>query len=312
MVTSPARASRSCYRWVSTAAQPLLGAVNMDAAHLWNRVLLVAVLSLSSGCGQPSSEVKLLSADAGASEDPVPSEEPGACPAGIGGPQASYDPPRRTLPFTYVAPPADAASDNCAGNADALRCRGPVLVKRTTANLALLWPDGSRMVWSAIPGAMTVGPPSLADGDAAWVAYDHDEVCANACFGGRYERDQLEIRAGEAGRLLWIATQGQELEPLPDATVLELFGVKAHLRASCRHSFAAGCWSAERTVYDHILETAPPTVLHHAQLEHVMTAKGSYDVLWAESSEVPTYDRRCADGPTIAHDRGFAAVWIGP
>jgi hypothetical protein len=302
----------------------------MDAGLRSHRVLLVALLSLSFACSSPSGEGAALEesdegatpGDAGAEPDAaspgdaaqvdgLASMAPGACPADIGSPRASGDKPRGTLPFTYV--PASGTPDTtCVHSGDGIRCRGPVAVQRSATRLELVLADGSRLVWSATAGAMTVRPPLLADGDAAWIAYDHDEICVSGCFGGRYQRDQLEIRSGETGRVLWLAMQGQELASLGDDRVLELFGVKAHAQASCRHSFAAGCWTAERTIYDHVLETTPPALLHHAQVERVSTAKGSYDVLWAESMEDVTYDTRCADGPEAAHDRGFAASWVGP
>ena len=152
----------------------------------------------------------------------------------------------------------------------------------------------------------------MIDGQKVWADFSRStrEVCP-VC--GSYQTTELQIRTAVDGILLWIGREGVALDDLSPELVQELFGVGVHERVSCQTAVAAGCYSAQRLVFDHVLETTPEQVIPAASLRHVNSARGEYDVLWAHSTNYDVgRDPGCYDGPALASDTGFAASRTAP
>ena len=248
---------------------------------------------------------------------PPPGTPPATCASDPLSPKATNDPARPTVPWKFVYPsdrrPAGAACVP-SGNQkpqlqSSLRCRGQASVRRSATTLELILGAGASLTWAAPANAPSVAPPAVRDGDQVFVDFviEAFQVCP---FCGGYQGRELEIRDRDGGILLWVGREGQKQSDLDEATVLDIFGVTARTRAACTQSFEAGCLTAERQQFDHILATSPEQVLRHGRLERVRTPKGSFEVLWAASAEVTREKPNCADGPAVAHDTGFAASLI--
>lgn len=265
---------------------------------------------------------------------------PATCAASTG-PLSTWDTPRRTLPWTFVAgspapdagtggapvptsgsPGIDASSDDasspsgCEGPSSAvspLTCRGGAWLRSTATGPTLAFDDGSQLLWDASGIDTPVAQPYIlqADGERVWVAFEQSwtEVCE---WCGGYQTKNIEIREGEGGRLRFIAREGAVLPDLPDAQVTELFGVTSVLRLSCSFHASAGCYGFERSQFDHVLKTEPEQVILDATLTRVVSPNGEYDVFWATSSETQVTRANCQDGPAVASDTGFAASRIAP
>jgi hypothetical protein len=245
-------------------------------------------------------------------------------------PKSTWNPPRRTFTWAWVpavgAPgpgPVDGGAAGttlspCTANGRptdpgvAVRCRGVAAVRGSGKDVALAFIDGNVLRWDTSGVPTPVRPPAVAAGAMVWVEYLHQMpiVCP---FCGAYRHDELQIREREGGKLLWIAREGQVLDDLDEALVRELFGVGARERVQCQQAIDdAGCYTVERTVLDHVLATTPEQTLRHAQLEHVTTPGGAWEVVWAATRDVGKRINQCQDGPGVAHDTGFAASRTSP
>ncbi len=221
------------------------------------------------------------------------------------GPASTSDEPRLTIPFDLVA--AETADEvGSSGCSSPGSCSGEAVVTSSGGTFELTFADTSRLVWRGADPSF-VGPPMAVDGDTVWAEYteEHPEVCP-VC--GTYERTSLVVRAAQDGEVLWVGQQGQRLAEVDEALVTELFGVTARSESACStDTFSAGCYTVTRQVFDHVLETEPEQVISHAQVTRVDTPNGAFDVVWASSEEDAEFNSGCADGPGVAHDRGFAA-----
>jgi hypothetical protein len=107
-----------------------------------------------------------------------------------------------------------------------------------------------------------------------------------------------------------VAREGTEISDVDAGLVNELFGVGFSEQLNCESTISAGCNNAGRRTFDHILQTTPPQTIPAAALRRVTTPGGQLDVVWAHSTEAVTPIPNCYDGPSIAHDTGFAASRI--
>jgi hypothetical protein len=192
-------------------------------------------------------------------------------------------------------------------------CQGTATSRRSGGELELVFADGSALRWQAMPGAPTVALPAVSDGQAVWADFSAStSVVCPVC--GSYQTTLLQIRTAMDGPLLWIGREGVALGDVSADLVQELFGVAVHEQLSCERSLSAGCFHDTRQVFDHILATTPEQVIPAASLRHIVSPKGEYDVLWAHSSDLGTYQQptACADGPGVASDTGFAASRTAP
>jgi hypothetical protein len=189
---------------------------------------------------------------------------------------------------------------------DSVHCHGDALVRRAAAYLELVFADGSALRWTPERVPVRVAAPLVVDATTVWVDYTH-QVEIYCPFCGSYYADELSIHESMGGQLLFIAREGQKLDDIGAPLVDELFGVSVHQDLVCHSSYVAGCTNVERTVFDHTLETQPEQRLEHAKVEHVITPKGEYEVVWARSIETTEPIPLCADGPGAASDTGFAA-----
>ena len=235
----------------------------------------------------------------------------GAC--GVEGPKSIWDEPRRMMPWTMVVdvdggPPISTASGCAETRADRyeVTCHRAGTV-RTGTKLELVFEDVWRLAWDPTGMPKALAPPHLVDGEH--VEVDYTVMQTNLWYNGSYGSTQMQIRDG-AGELIFAAIEGEMLDEVDPSLVDELFGVSARREPTCGFRFGAGCYDATRTVFDNLLETQPKQRLVHGQLTRVVTPKGSYDVIWADSDETAAHVENCADGPLVAHDRGFMASLV--
>jgi hypothetical protein len=261
-----------------------------------------------------------------------PDAAPATCVPDPLAPQSTWGPPRATMPWKWVPVPrvvpvppegdagavADAGVEVGAAEAGAFlpcgligngfgmeECSGQVSVRRSGTELVLVFPDGSALHWYATNAPNPVSPPALADGDSPWVRY-FGEVRPVCPYCGLYSNRTLEIRARENGPLLWVGREGHTLQDVAEPLIHELFGVPARQQPGCTSAFQTFCFDVTRQTFDHVLETKPPRLLRHAMLERVVSPGGTYDVVWAASTDASKRGN-CADGPAVASDTGFAA-----
>jgi hypothetical protein len=248
------------------------------------------------------------------------------CALDLAAPQSTWDQPRRTVPWILVLAagtsdggvPGDGGVDTgCTsapvfGGPDDVTCRGVVTARGGGTNLELAFGDLAVLRWDATASSSEVAPPVLADGQTAWV--DYRRSITLVCSGcGYYETRLVEVRAVARGPLIWVGREGVGLTEVSADLVQELFGVGVHEQLSCHTPIVAGCYRANRRVFDHILDTTPEQLIPAANLRHVNSPKGEYDVLWAHSIEGDVRrDPNCGDGPFVASDTGFAASRTSP
>jgi hypothetical protein len=266
--------------------------------------------------------------DAGALDargDASPAIDGGAvCPAGSLGPTME-GPPRRTLSWTFSPPAVDAgvpAGDAGAGDSAAspsrcvkstvaapvndYSCRGGAQLSAGAAGPILTFDDGSKLTWDA--GAPPAPPPYVqgAGGDRVWVSFlQMSHVICPVC--GAYTYQWLEIRdTGASGTVRYYAQQGDHLaSPLDLAG--EMFGVPVAENAVCT-IHATGCLLLDRTEYDHQVATTPAQTIPFATLTEISAPGGTYDVLWAATSEANVKYGNCTDTPGPTNDNGFVAT----
>lgn len=299
-----------------------------------SRCLLACLLAAGcqSSAVSPGPSDAAQPADAGSADhrEPPPGDGPppgtpdvaAACVIEPGGAQGTWSPYRATISWRLSGArdggvpggPGDggaAAAAGCAVADRARGCRGAARARRSGGRLELAFDDGSLLTWDPTLVRNPVSPPVVADGDTVWVEYSHvTKVVCPVC--GSSSNAELSLRKGPSGQVLWLAREGHTQSNLGAALAQELFGVGFREQPGCRATFEAGCWSVERTVLDHVLETQPPQLLRHGKLERVTTAKGRYDLVWAHSRESAAHRQNCADGPVPASDTGFAASWLSP
>jgi hypothetical protein len=241
----------------------------------------------------------------GGSGGAVPCSDPGA-------PISTWDTPRRMLPWDLsvlgTASDAGLPTSGCArsGNFDSVSCQGVATAQGTGGTLTLVFGDSSTLMWDPALVANPVAPPNVADGGSVWVEYSKvvGVVCPNC---GTYWNAKLQIRTQQGGELLWVGQEGHTLSDVSDALVNELFGVSARSQLTCALSYTAACSNVQRSLFDHVLETTPEQLVHHAALQRVTAPNGAFDVVWALSQENSTHNPSCLDGPAVASDTGFAA-----
>jgi hypothetical protein len=175
----------------------------------------------------------------------------------------------------------------------------------------LLFDDDSILRWDPTGVAMPVAPPAVADLQSVWVAYSRRRtpVCP-VC--GTYDFASLDIRDRQGGQILWIAREGDTLADIDPALENELFGVSVTTEPVCQVNGVAGCFEVRRRVFDHVIETVPAQIVHHATKHSVVTPGGKYEVFWALSEDHGTRIPQCNDGAAVASDTGFAASRISP
>lgn len=237
------------------------------------------------------------------------------------GPRVTSDEPRRTIPWILTAAAGGAAggaSGSGAGGAgsgcavdssESAVCNGPAQVAAEGAALRLIFADGSTLRWDTSQVPTAVAPPALQDGATAWVDYanKYGLVCP---FCGSWRDAHMVIRPAAGADPIWVAREGNRQGDIDDALSMQLFGVPFSTQAACTFSYPADCFRVTRTTFDHVLATSPPQTLRHGELARVTTPKGTYDVVWAASTETSTIDQNCADGGTPSADTAFAASLI--
>jgi hypothetical protein len=72
-----------------------------------------------------------------------------------------------------------------------------------------------------------------------------------------------------------------------------------------------GCVSLDRTEYDHRVATVPAQTIPFATLTAVTTPAGTYDLLWATTSET-NIKHDCPDTAGYTNDDGFVATRRAP
>jgi len=246
--------------------------------------------------------------------DRLPGEDTVPVCSNVGASLATTDPARRLLPWklnlasgTGGAGASSTVNGPCGSTSfypakDS--CEGTATVQTVNNALALLFADGSTLVWDASLVTNPVSPPKVSNGGTVWVSYTkHNETIP---FGGDYFNEELTIRATEGGQILWVGRDGQRQSNIDAVLVSELFGVAAEEQIACKVDFGAACSDVTRVDYNHLLKTSPEQLLPHATLTQVATPNGNYDVVWAQSKETSTTPN-CIDGPGVASDTGFAA-----
>ncbi len=256
-----------------------------------------------------------------------PFPDGGTCSAPTTGPLSTSDLPR-PFGWTLMGAAADAGAPGNAGAADGgatpaicrtvpaaypgTACTGMASLRSTARGPVIVFGDGSQLVWDGtLPAALQpyVAQTSGA-GDSVWVDYEK-KITVVCPFCGAYTTSTLQIRNGQSGRFRFYDQQGAVLPNLTDAQVMDIFGVPATATLSCTFPTYAGCYSYLRSEFDHQLATTPPQTILDATLTKVTALYGTFQVIWASSSE--SYAQRemnCADGPAIASDNGFVAALV--
>jgi hypothetical protein len=171
--------------------------------------------------------------------------------------------------------------------------------------LSLQFADGSTLTWDPTLVAVAVAAPNINDGRSVWVEYS--KAVGIIMYGGEYWNATLQIRLKQGGQLLWIGQEGVTLSDMSDALANELFGVSVRTQQNCQTAtYAAGCYTVQRTLFDHVLETSPEQKVQHATEQTITTPNGNYDVVWALGKENISPTPQCMDGPNVASDTGFA------
>jgi len=245
---------------------------------------------------------------------------------------------RKTMAWTFLAAVADAGvSTTDAGTADDAAapsrcvasgsvaptgllnysCRGGAWLRSGAAGPVVTFDDGSTLTWdstnwdSSSPPAPYVTQPG---GDRVWVSYRRAStlICP---FCGAYTNTWLEIRdASSSGIVRHYAQQGNHLaSPLDIATVM--FGVAVMENKVCQFH-VGGCVSLDGSEFDHRVDTLPAQRIPFATLTAVTSPNGTYDVLWAVTSEprvTSTADGGCGtDLPGISNDASFVGTRRAP
>jgi len=193
-------------------------------------------------------------------------------------------------------------------------CTGMASLRSTASGPAIVFGDGSQLVWDGtLPSALKPYVQQAgADGDSVWVDYEKKitVVCA-VC--GAYTTYTLEIRNGQSGKVRFYDQQGAVLPNLTDVQVTDIFGVTATATPSCTFPTYGGCYSFLRSEFDHQLSTTPPQTILDATLTEVTAPNGTFQVIWASSKEsYAQLELNCADGPAVATDNGFVATLVAP
>lgn len=242
----------------------------------------------------------------------------GNCPADPDAPTTTWSTPRRTMPWTFVAAGADAgtvaprddAGADCSTTSSGTTCSGQATVAMTSAGPELVFAGFGVVRWDLTGMSVAVAPPPVADGNSVWVAFS-DQWLPVCPVCGSYSSRSIEIRDRQGGQILWIAFEGQKLGDVSATTQTELFGVIATVQLACSASLEGECHAFQRQVFDHVLQTTPPVLIHHGTVEKLSTPMGSYQVFWSYSQEQDSA-RTCLDGPDLASDSGFAASRVVP
>jgi len=258
----------------------------------------------------------------------------GTCSAPTAGPLSTSD-VARPFGWTFMGAPANAGSAGAAGasgiaGADGgttpalcrtvasaypgTACTGIASLRSTASGPVIVFADGSQLIWDGtLPSALKpYVQQASGSGDSVWVDYEK-KITVVCPFCGAYTTYTLEIRNGQSGKLRFYDQQGAVLPNLTDVQVTDLFGVTATATQSCTFPTWAGCYSYLRSEFDHQLTTSPPQTILDATLTEVSAPNGTFQVIWASSSE--SYVQRepnCADGPAVASDNGFVAALVAP
>lgn len=292
---------------------PLHHSRTMDTPRLRPGPYALLFLVVVGGCGRASGVTN----DAGVTVTCFDDPQAGT---------TTWNPPRKTLPWVAIignAGNVDAGNGSNAGVDAAVppsagcgamtafggvTCRGLAGATQSGSALDLVWADGSVLRWDSTIVDKAVARPVVANGDSVWVEFSYavQVVCP---FCGTSNSTSVSIRKAEAGVVIWTGQQGHTLGDVSDAQAQELFGVSFREQASCHGKVTLGCWTTDRTLYDHILETTPEQVVPHATIARVTTPKGQYDLFWTHSTDDKATDT-CIDGPGLAADTGFAASLI--
>lgn len=181
---------------------------------------------------------------------------------------------------------------------------------------AVVWDDGSKLIWG--PPDLTDGtiPPPIAPGAAdqrVWAEMKRYTVAAADSMCGATDVQTMDLRDSAGGNILFMALQTPGLPELTDADLLPLFGVGANTVPSCSYQTIEGCTSRTETLNDHVLQTSPPQTVHYGQPAQVTTPNGSFSVIWYSRSEqtvAPVTACTCSAvaGQTVA----FAAARTAP
>lgn len=251
------------------------------------------------------------------------------------GAYSTSDTPRQLLPWSLVPAEASAGDGNAGDPSDAAAgagsggaatrsgcqtsiqfgvdtstvCHGTAQVHAGGAGPTLTLDDGSSFTWDSTR-IHTEAPLRLELAlDSVWVTYSESktQVCP---FCGSYTAQAITVREHENGKLLLVAQQGHRISDVSGSPLLlELFGVDGVARAYCSYSASAGCYTYDRTEFDHAVLTEPEQLIPGATLTRVSSDNGDYDVLWVHS-ETANLQRKplCNDGPIDASDTGFLAI----
>jgi hypothetical protein len=240
---------------------------------------------------------------------------------------------RHTMAWTFSAAASDAGApvpdagatgdaasvSRCVASGSAAKtgfsdytCRGGARLRSGTAGPILTFDDGSTLTWN--PSSALVSAPyvTASGGDRVWVSYQlKGTVICPVC--GAYTNQWLEVRDGSStGTIRHYAQQGNHLtSPLDLAT--QMFGVAVTENAECQ-VHAGPCPSFDRTAFGHQVTTTPVQTIPFATLTEVTSTSGSYDVLWAATSESNVqYPTTCGtDQRGASNDDGFAATRRAP
>ena len=265
----------------------------------------------------------------------------GGCPASSASysSQGSY---RRTVAWTFLAGVADAgvlvvdagtadddtAPSRCVASGSAATaglanytCRGGAWLRSGAAGPVVSFDDGSTLTWDSVTwdsliwGSSSQPAPApyvtQAGGDRVWVSY-RTATTVICPFCGAYTNTWLEIRdRSSTGTVRHYAQEGNRLES-PLGIAMAMFGVAVTENELCQFHHD-GCMSFARSVFDHWVATAPVQLIPFATPTLVTSPNGTYDVLWAATSESGvTYNGCPPDSPSISNDDAFVGTRRSP
>jgi hypothetical protein len=187
-------------------------------------------------------------------------------------------------------------------------CRGGAWLRAGTAGPVLAFDDGATLTWN--PSSAPVPAPyvTASGGDRVWVSYQ-SKATVICPFCGAYTNRWLEIRNdGSSGTIRHYAQQGNHLTS-PAAIAMAMFGVTVTDLAQCQ-LHVGSCPSFDRTELGHQVATTPAQTVPFATLTEVASPGGTYDVLWASTSDSNVqYATSCgSDLKGASNDDGFAAT----
>lgn len=242
---------------------------------------------------------------------------------------------RKTLSWTFAPAVSDAgvaaadggaddassvsrcsASSSKSGPTEDYACRGGAWLRMRSGlpGPLLTFDDGSTLAWDASAPPVPAPYVSQATGDRVWVSY-RSTVTVICPFCGAYTNQWLEIReTGSAGLVRYYAQQGNHLtSPLALATAM--FGATVTETVACK-VHGGSCPSLDRTEFEHQVGTTPAQVVPFATPTAVTSPNGTYDVLWAATSEANVdwgaLGSCGSDNPGASNDDGFAGTRRAP